>query len=111
MSNKYRDQLREININGVSGFVWRIDVLLEFLKSDESDYYAILGGDVLRIVGAEMEYTYDNWSVDGKRKLSESFPSYVARCKERTTQYVSTYPSGADIVFSLVMSSEVTAGL
>ena len=111
LSDKYKNQIRQININGVSGFAWRRDVLLDFLKSDESDYFAILGGDVLRIVGDKMEYTYDNWCLDGKRKPSESFPSYVARCKERTIQYISAYPSRDDIVFSLVMSSEVTAGL
>lgn len=84
---------------------------MEFLNSDESNNYAILGGDVLRIVGDRMEYTYDSWSVSGKRHPSEPFQDYVARCKAHALQYISAYPVKNDIVFSLVMSSEVTAGL
>lgn len=109
--SKYKDNLRDISIPGVSGSVWDRELLLDFLNSDESDNYAILGGDVLRIVGNKMEYTYDSWSVSGKRHPSETFQDYVARCKAETFQYISSYPDKNDIVFSLVMSSEVTAGL
>jgi|GEM_PF-2765698 len=111
LSSRYRDYLREINIPGVSGLVWERELLLDFLNSDESSNYAILGGDVLRVVGGQMEYTYDNWFVSGKRHPSETFQNYVARCNARAVEYISAYPIKKGIVFSLVMSSEVTAGL
>ena len=111
LSSDYQSKLMPISIEGVTGFVWKRDLLLDFLKSEESNYYAILGGDVIRVLGNKMEYTYDNWSVAGPRLPSESFQKFAARCKEQTCKYVTAYPLKDDIVFKLVISSEVTAGL
>jgi len=108
---KYKNQLRPINIPGVVGFAWDRSLLLDFLNSEESHHYAVLGGDVLRLVGNMMEYTYDNWSVSGKRHPTENFADYVARCKKLAIDYITSYPIKDGVLFAVTLSSEVTAGL
>lgn len=110
LSEKYYKRIRPIKIEGVSGFVWDKNTLLEFLDDAESDGYAILGGDVIRESDGKMEYTYDNWSIEKEREAPESFKDFVARCKDYTRQYISSYPISKGIVFAVVMSSDVTAG-
>lgn len=111
LSEKYEEKLIPINITGVAGVAWGRDLVLEFLKSEECKSYAILGGDVIRVSGSKMEYTYDSWSIDRKRTPTESFSEFSERCRARTFQYISAYPVSNDVLFALVMSSEATAGL
>jgi len=110
LSEKYKNRIRPINIEGVIGFAWERELLIAFLKDKESDYYAILGGDVFILVNGQMEYTYDNWGVES-RSPRESFDSYVKRCKEITLKYIDSYPISKNILFGPVMTSEPTAGL
>lgn len=111
LSRKYSEQLIKITIKGVDGWAWERTLLLEFLNDiEECRNYVIFGGDVLRVFKGEMEYTYDSWSIT-KREYLESFDDYSLRSIKKSMDYVSLYPDLPNILFVLVMTSEVTAGL
>lgn len=111
LSEKYLSRIKSINIEGVIGTVWDRELFLEFLQDAESNHYAILGGDLIKVTDGKMEYTYDNWSVKRDREPTESFERFVSRCKEEARLYIEAYPSEKNILFSPIMTSEVTAGL
>lgn len=111
LPEKYLKGIRPITIEGVKGFVWDRTLLLEFLQDRECQYYAVLGGDVIRITDGVMSYTYDNWSVRVERSPTESFEGFVQRCKNVALKYINAYPEDKNIFFAPVITSEVTAGL
>jgi hypothetical protein len=111
LPSKYKNQLRKIDIPGVVGLSWDRSLLLDFLNSEECLHFAVMGGDVLRLVDQKMEYTYDNWSVSGRRHPAENFADYVTRCKKQAIDYITSYPLKEGVFFTIALSSEVTAGL
>lgn len=110
LPDKYSNQIKPIAMEGVKGFVWPKKLLLQFLNDEVCKGYAVLGGDVIRLVGSKMEYTYDNWGIDGRRQ-NESFENYCERSRLLSLDYIQKYPDSDDILFSPVITSEVTAGL
>jgi hypothetical protein len=111
LSTKFKSKLIEINITGVTGYVWSKDLLLDFINDEESTRFAILGGDVIEIGSdGKMKYTYDNWGIDG-RNIGESFHDYCKRCAALTREYIENYPTKENIRFIVVMTCEVTAGM
>lgn len=111
LSDKYRKKLKQVTITGINELAWDFDTLMEFLEDDESNLYAILGGDVLiQNNQQEMNYTYDNWGVDS-RKIGESFSDFCKRSKQYTVSYLKKYPVKNENLFILVMTSDVTAGM
>jgi Immunity protein 40 len=111
LSAKYLNRIRPIGIPGVSGYAWDRASILDFLNSEESFHYAVLGGDVLHLSGDKMEYTYDSWSVRGERSPTESFEDFAARCRKSALDYILAYPIKDNILFAVVMTSELSAGL
>ena len=106
------DKLINLKESEMINFGWFRDTIIAFLNDPECDGYAVLGGDVLRfnITNNKYEYTYDSWYVP-KRLLSESFENYCRRSQSVAKEYIESYPSTKDVIFSPVISTEVTAGL
>jgi len=111
LSDNYKEKLKQVTMPGVNEQAWDYETLMAFLSDDESNLFAILGGDVLiQDSQQEMSYTYDNWGADS-RKIGESFSDYSKRCKQLTIDYLNKYPVKKENLFILVMTSEVTAGM
>lgn len=109
ISKKYMDYLIPIVVEGVDGFVWKKEQVLAFLNDGESNYFAVMGGDVLRVsIDGTMEYTYDSWSVSPSRHPQESFADFVNRCKTQTQKYVQEYTDQEDLVFSRWWELKIT---
>lgn len=98
--------------SGISGIAFSKNDILDFFKSDEIDSFAILGGDVLKFnsIKNKYEYTYDNWYAPD-RLIKESFPEFCKRCKESSIKYIEQYPDKEGVVFTPVLTSEITAGM
>ena len=74
----------KLTIPGVTGYAWTRELLLKFLNDEVSNDFAIFGGDVIEIgKDGKMNYTYDNWGIDG-RNIGESFRDYCQRCSKLT---------------------------
>ncbi len=105
--------LKKVVVNQESGtFGWRKEDVLGFLNSPSSDNYAFFGGDVMRLNEAKNFYenTYDSWYLNREGPL-EDFKTFCLKSKKKAIEYISNYKADDNVVFVLVASSEVTAGL
>lgn len=91
---------------------WKKKDIVEFLESQSSDIFAVLGGDVFKFDSSNSRYqtTYDSWYLD-RRGPEEDFESFCLRCKSKALEYIQGCNASDNVVFVLVLSSEVTAGL
>ena len=108
---EYSENLVKVNIDGVEAKAWKLNDLIIFLKSPDSQPFVILGGDVLSIKkNNEMSYTYDNWAIKD-REPGQSFSSYADMSKQTAIDYLKQYPTKDSNLFILTLTSEATAGL
>jgi len=77
------------------------------VQSILNDPIGILGGDVNRLSSHRLEPLYDNWYCEPLPQESEK--SFFVRGKEKTLQYISTYPvkDGDDIIFSVCFTMDI----
>ena len=110
LSTQYQSKLKRVNIAGVNEVAWDLYLLMDFLDDKESDFYAILGVDVLiKTNDNEMSYTYDQCSIDSRRN-GESFTEFCKRSKVYILEYLNSYPTTDKHMFILIMTTEITAG-
>lgn len=105
--------LKKVVVNQESGtFGWRKEDALDFLNSPSADNFAFFGGDVMRFNEDRKFYenTYDSWFLNRGGPL-EDFKIFCIKSKKKAIEYISNYKADDNIVFVLVASSEVTAGL
>jgi len=105
--------LKKVVVNQESGiFGWKKEDVLDLLNSPSADKFAVLGGDVLRFNGNRKFYenTYDNWYINREGPL-EDFKEFCVKSKKKAIDYISNYNADDNVVFVLVVSSEITAGL
>ncbi len=105
--------LKKLVVNAESGiFAWKKEDVLGFLDSPSANSFAFLGGDVMRFNKEKKSYesTYDSWYINREGPL-EDFKVYCVRSKKKATEYIANYKADDGVVFVLVASSEVTAGL
>ena len=109
LPQEYEDRKISLSSLNVGGFAWKRADILSFLQDPRAKEFAVLGGDVLSYKEGKLTYTYDSWSA-GERSRSESFDSYCYRARNEALKYLNSYPQDENIVFSPVITSEVTAG-
>ncbi len=105
--------LKKVIVNQESGtFGWRKEDALGLLNSPSVDDFAFFGGDVMRFNEDRKIYenTYDSWYLNREGPL-EDFRTFCIKSKKKAIEYISNYRADDNIVFVLVASSEVTAGL
>lgn len=112
LSKKYQDKILKVNIPGYEGYAWDRNTALSFLNDEEEwKKYAILGGDVLKVVDGQMMFDYCFWGESGGRDPRTPFIDYAVKCRNLSFEYITKYPNIPNVLFVFVMSSEPTAGL
>jgi hypothetical protein len=111
ISPALRAQARTLDDLGLVDIAWSREHAREVLNAIRARDIAILGGDVYREQGGQLEHTYDNWHCE--RLPEESLAQYARRSWQHTWEYVARYPDNKaqKVFFRLVMSDEPTAGL
>jgi hypothetical protein len=116
MEKKIPDNIMATSIildkSGISGIAFSKKDILDFLKGNDIDGFAMLGGDVLKFNTEKNKYvyTYDNWYAPD-RLIKESFSDFCERCKQSSIEYIEKYPNDEGIVYTPVITSEITAGM
>ena len=80
------------------------DATIEALRMLKDSPIAVIGGDVLKLSGGLLTYTYENWFCN--KKEGELASQYACRCLQYSMEYVMNFDSkGAfDPLFVFVLT-------
>lgn len=78
---------------GTEGTAWYREHIFQVLDALRDTDWAVLGGDVLRVAGQQIEYTFANWHSD--LRSGERRKEFVTRSIEEATFYIANYPDDA----------------
>jgi hypothetical protein len=91
------DELLEVGVSLASirteGTAWYRAHVFQVLDALRDTHWAVLGGDVLRVAGQQIEYTDDNWL--SQLRSGETRREFVTRSIEEATLYIANYPDDA----------------
>jgi len=64
--------------------------------------YAVLGGDVYRLINGDLESTYDSWYIN--KDVAKSREQFIGETKDRAISYINQYHerNGDDCYYSVV---------
>jgi len=79
--------LKSIGTEGTAWYRANVSQVLDALRDTD---WAVLGGDVLRVAGQQIEYSYANWH--SEVRSGETRKEFVTRSIEEAMAYISNYP-------------------
>ena len=79
-----------LNHFGINNWALTKEQVLDLLNEFKRYNVIILGGDIIKLKKEDVEYTYDNWSCNKRKK--ETCEDYCKRSIDTTVHYLSNYP-------------------
>lgn len=108
ISDKLRQKIMNKVISlekfGINDLAWHKRDVTNLINSLMGDDIGILGGDVYRLTGKQLQPTYDNWACEPNNQ--ESLKDYYSRSKRESLSYIENYPieDEENIVFSITFT-------
>lgn len=90
---------------GISEMAWDWENAIKVIKFLNNNNYAILGGDVYKQVGGDLDSTYDSWYFN--REEVKSNQEFLQESMKRAITYISQYyeGNGKDYYYSIVFTA------
>ena len=112
MSIKYKENLPEELINlakplehlGISELAWNWEIAIKVIEFLNKSNYAILGGDVYKMVDGKLDSTYDSWYFN--KNETKSNQELLQQSSNRAIIYINQYHyrNSAEYYYSVVFS-------
>lgn len=94
---------------GLQEVAWTKADALELVAQLAGCQVAVLGGDVYNMSSGRVRPSYENWSCE--RRSGEGLRGYAERSQQEAVAFLRAYPELPDVLFTLVLSQNETAGL
>lgn len=106
LPNKFPEELfdlaKSLEHLGISEMAWDWQNAIKVVEFLCTCNYAVLGGDVYRLINGNLESTYDSWYIN--KDEIKSREEFVEEVRNRAISYISQYHdgNGEDYYYSVV---------
>jgi len=96
---------KPLNHLGISEIAWDGENAIKVVEFLNKNNYAIIGGDVYKIVDGNLDSTYDSWYFN--RNEAKSNQEFLQESMERAITYINQYHegNGKDYYYSIVFTT------